>query len=236
MKLHLNSTLRNLALHKLTILGLAGLVSIGIAYTFEAHGLRPFLQKMGIEANVTDQHSAPVVLEPNAVDIGFAQAMMKHHDEALMLATLAMHASDPRIEKLTHAIVMAQSHERGLMQGWLSAWGKPAIPSGKPMDWVDLPTGIRSVEDLNYISRCKASGDGRMPGSPSVADYELLGSATGSQKDQLFLELMIKHHEAAVDMADFAGRHAQSDLIKGLTNRIKREQLKELLIMKGMLL
>lgn len=236
MKLLSNSTMRNLALHKLTTLGLAGLVGIGTVYTYEAHGLRPFLQNMGMKANVTDQHSAPVILEPNATDIGFAQAMMKHHDEALMLATLAMHSRDPRIEKLSHAIAMAQSHERGLMQGWLSAWGKPVIPAGKAMDWVDFPTGKRSVEDLNYISRCKASGDGRMPGSPNVADYERLGGSTGAQKDQLFLELMIKHHEAAVDMANFAGRHAQSDLIKGLTNRIKREQLKELLIMKGMLL
>lgn len=232
---HSNSTMQSFTLLKLTILALAILVGIGMSFTFEAHGLRPYLQKMGIQISGADPYSTPMILEPNAVDIGFAQAMMKHHDEALMLATLAMHSADPRIEKLSHAIVMAQSHERGLMQGWLTAWGKSLIPYGKPMDWVDLSTGERSVEDLNYISRCKASAEGLMPGSPSVVDYELLANSKGALKDRLFLELMIGHHKAAVDMADFAGRHAQSDLIKGLINRIKREQLKELLIMKGML-
>lgn len=176
-----------------------------------------------------------LILSPNAVDIGFAQAMMKHHDEAIILSTLAMHSTDPQIEKLTHAIVIAQSHERGLMQGWLTSWGKPVVPSGRAMDWVDLPTNQISIEDLNYISRCKASAGGLMPGSPSMNDFERLSSRTGPAKDRLFLELMIKHHEAAVEMAEFAGRHAQSELIKSLTNQIKREQLKELLMMKGML-
>lgn len=224
------------AVQKLTVLGLLSAVGIGLIYNFEAHDLRPFLQSIGIEKSWADPYSKTVVLTPNSVDIGFAQAMMKHHDEALMLATLALHSADPRIEKITHAIVMAQSHERGLMQGWLTAWGKPVVPSGPAMEWVDLPVDNISVEDLNYISRCKASEGGLMPGSPSVSDYELLAGSTGTHKDRLFLELMIKHHEAAVEMADFTGRHAQSDLIKSLTNQIKREQLKELLIMKGMLL
>ena len=104
-----------------------------------------------------------------------------------------------------------------------------------PCPRVNLPTNKISVEDLNYISRCKASEGGPMPGSPSMDDYELLRGSSGVNKDRLYLELMIKHHEAAVEMADFAGRHAQSDLIKSFTNRIKREQLKELLMMKGML-
>ncbi|MDH4395038.1 MAG: DUF305 domain-containing protein [Limnobacter sp.] len=176
-----------------------------------------------------------LVLNPNDVDIGFAQAMMKHHDEAIILSTLAIHSADPQIEKLTHVIVIAQSHERGLMQGWLTAWGKPVVPSGSTMDWVDLPSKQISVEDLNYISRCKASEGGLMPGSPTMNDFEQLSSRTGPAKDRLFLELMIRHHEAAVEMAEFAGRHAQSELIKSLTNQIKREQLKELLMMKGML-
>jgi uncharacterized protein (DUF305 family) len=220
---------------KLTIVGLFGLTVFGLLFYIQALNVSPLLKWLGVANFVSMEHADAVVLTPNAVDIGFAQAMMKHHDEALILSTLALHSANPAIEKLTHAIVMAQSHERGLMQGWLTAWGKPVVPSGGAMDWVDLPTDKISVEDLNYISRCKASEGGIMPGSPTIGDYELLKSSSGANKDRLFLDLMIKHHEAAVEMADFAGRHAQSDLIKSFTNRIKREQLKELLMMKGML-
>lgn len=228
MKITLSQKLKTVYI--LMAFGAIVLLLIGMFFSSQAHRVS-FLFKPS-EHNVYAQ--APV-LTPNAVDIGFAQSMMKHHDEALALATLAMHSNNPTIEKLTHAMVVAQSHERGLMQGWLTAWGKPTLPSGPAMEWVNVPTDQISVQDLNYISRCKASEGGAMPGSPSMNDYELLQGSQGAHKDRLFLELMIKHHEAAVEMADFAGRHAQSDLIKSLSNRIKRDQMKEVLLMKSML-
>lgn len=184
-----------------------------------------------------DSVSNAAILEPNALDIGYAQAMSKHHDEAIRLNRLMMNSQSDQLQAWVYSMSLAQSTERGLLTGWLTAWGKPAVPSGFSMEWVELdskplPGGKPlSVDDLNYINRCKSMGTDLMPGSPSVADFERLNRLQGAEKTRLYMELMSRHHEGAIEMSRFALRHAQSDLIRSFASQTIREQGKEMLWM-----
>lgn len=55
-----------------------------------------------------------------------------------------------------------------------------------------------------------------------------LQGKTGDEFDKAFLEMMIPHHQGAVEMAELARTHAKHDEIKTLANAIMTSQLKEI--------
>lgn len=55
-----------------------------------------------------------------------------------------------------------------------------------------------------------------------------LQGKTGDAFDRAFLDMMIPHHQGAVDMAELAQKHAKHQEIKTLANNIVISQLKEI--------
>lgn len=168
------------------------------------------------------------VTEPNLIDIGFLQSMHAHHAQAVQMALLVRHRPGaPDIRALADSIAMGQSSEMGLMKGWLTAWGAPIVQVGAAMDWVERAQPFRTVDDALYASRCRAA-QGRMPGQASAEELQAMTAAAGSDWESHFLNLMLKHHRAALDMADFAQRYANTDLVKNFAGALIREQHKEI--------
>ncbi|MFF5970563.1 DUF305 domain-containing protein [Streptomyces sp. NPDC012769] len=145
----------------------------------------------------------------NDADVMFAQMMIPHHEQALEMAKLADgRAEDPEIKKLVGEIERAQDPEIQKMKSWLKAWGKP--------------------ESAGH-------GGHGMAGMVSDTDMADLAAAKGQEFDRKFAELMIAHHEGAVEMAkteqkdgsDAAAKKAADDVVR--TQAAEIAQLKKIL-------
>ena len=118
----------------------------------------------------------------NDADVEFAQGMIPHHEQAIEMADIALDptvgASEP-VKALATRIKAAQDPEIQLMTGWLTAWSQPVQ---------------MSTDDGHDM----ASMDGMM----SADEMTELGSASGPAFDTMWQEMMIRHHEGAIGMAN----------------------------------
>ncbi|WP_370416934.1 DUF305 domain-containing protein [Streptomyces fradiae] len=149
----------------------------------------------------------------NDADVMFAQMMIPHHEQALEMAKLADgRAEDAEIKKIVGAIEKAQDPEIRKMRSWLKAWGRPEAMEGGG-----------------------GHGGHSMAGMMSDAEMKELAAAKGGDFDRRFAELMIAHHEGAVDMAkseqqggaDPAARKVADDVVR--TQAAEIAQLKQIL-------
>lgn len=169
-----------------------------------------------------DDHAAhglpPVSIPAGALiteaDVRFMQMMIGHHAQAVYMTRLAEGAgASDRVLKLAHKIDLSQAGEIALMQGWLAEY-KQHVPD------IDSWRGMQ------------------MQGMLTPAQLEQLSAARGREFDRLFLQLMIKHHEGAIQMvADLLNtpRAAQEVDVNVLANEIEAAQLAEIELMWQML-
>jgi uncharacterized protein (DUF305 family) len=76
---------------------------------------------------------------------------------------------------------------------------------------------------------------GAMPGMMSADDMKQLEQAKGAEFDKMWLDMMIKHHQGAIDMAKTElGKGASTDA-KGLAQKIIDAQQAEITEMQGQL-
>ena len=67
----------------------------------------------------------------------------------------------------------------------------------------DDPSTVGDGISMDWMGHTVASAD--MPGLATKADYARLASESGAAADDDFSRLMINHHEAGAEMADYAG-------------------------------
>lgn len=144
----------------------------------------------------------------NEADVHFAQMMVPHHEQAVEMADLADDRAGEEVGELSDEIRDAQGPEIEQMQGMLQDWGED------------------SGEDMDH------SG---MAGMLSDEQMEELADSDGEQFDTLFLELMIEHHEGAVDMAETVLEDGTSPEARELAEEIVDTQEEEIEQMHGML-
>ncbi|WP_406327235.1 DUF305 domain-containing protein [Streptomyces sp. NBC_00203] len=145
----------------------------------------------------------------NDADVTFAQMMLPHHQQAVEMARLADgRASDTEIKDLAGTIEKAQDPEITTMTGWLNSWGKPAA------------AGSMAGMDMG--------GDGMM----SDKDMKELKAMKGTEFDKMFAQMMIDHHNGAIDMArteQKSGRNTDAQtmadgIVKGQSAEVKQLQ------------
>lgn len=173
----------------------------------------------------TDEHAGhvmhdlpPVTLPQGSLvteaDVRFMQMMIGHHAQAVYMTRMAEAAgASDRVLKLATKIDLSQAGEIALMQGWLVDHGQfaPDTDSWRRMS---------------------------MPGMLTATQLEQLGAARGRDFDRLFLQLMIKHHEGAIQMVTELLRSpgaGQEVDINVLANEIEAAQLAEIELMWQML-
>jgi uncharacterized protein (DUF305 family) len=142
--------------------------------------------------------TAPSTTSPEA---GFARDMQVHHAQAIQMAMdIYRKTEDPELRVLSYDIATGQAGQRGEMYDWLVKWGLPQ--SGEPMmQWMNDSSaghehGGTAAEPLTDEEAHEAMG---MASADEIAALE---DATGQEADCLFLELMIRHHEGAIPMAE----------------------------------
>jgi uncharacterized protein (DUF305 family) len=78
--------------------------------------------------------------------------------------------------------------------------------------------------------------ESREPGMLSMNQMtSSLSAKSGAEFDKLFIELMIAHHEGAIEMAGLARQNSQRAEIKDLAGEIVSAQTGEVIMMKGWL-
>lgn len=161
---------------------------------------------------------------PGPVDVGFAQDMSVHHAQAVDMATTELlGGADPAVKNLAFDILTSQQSQIGRMQGWLTSWGEPLLPTGGYMGWMAHGDGMAHAHH------------GAMPGMASAEDLARLRRAEPSQRDVLFLQLMLRHHQGGTDMLAAAAEGAQVGYVRDLARQMLATQTSESTLMTDML-
>jgi uncharacterized protein (DUF305 family) len=76
---------------------------------------------------------------------------------------------------------------------------------------------------------------GLMPGMATEAELTELRSLSGEAFDVEFLQLMLRHHEGGLDMAEYGAEHAEVPAVRSLARSIATSQTAESGLMTDML-
>ncbi|WP_168211457.1 DUF305 domain-containing protein [Actinosynnema sp. ALI-1.44] len=147
-------------------------------------------------------------------DIAFSQDMIVHHQQAVDMAELVRGRASPQVAAIAAGIAAAQRKEIGLFQGWLSLWNAPMVATGE-----------------GHAGHSGAP----MPGLASIPDLHRLEDATGDDLDIWFLQLMVRHHQGGVRMADAAARTAHRQQVRDVAKVVAADQQREIATMTGLL-
>ncbi len=148
----------------------------------------------------------------NATDVAFAQGMIPHHGQAVQMADMALATStNPDIKALAEQIKAAQSPEIEQMTAWLTDWDQTVPDPNAMMD-----------DNMDH------SGGMMMSGMMSAADMARLENATGADFDRMFLEMMVLHHEGAIEMAEQQLAEGKNQAVKDLSQAVITGQQAEI--------
>lgn len=169
----------------------------------------------GDSENASSQASS----EFNDADVSFAQQMIPHHQQAIEMSQLVDGRSNgAEVTDLAAKIEAAQGPEIETLTGWLEDWDQD-VPSGE-MDHGDMGDG---------------SGDDAMSGMMTEDQMVELENSTGPKFDRLFLELMIQHHEGAVEMAQTEIDNGKNEDAVAMAKKIVSDQEAEIAQMQKIL-
>ncbi|MFJ2597104.1 DUF305 domain-containing protein [Streptomyces erythrochromogenes] len=155
----------------------------------------------------------------NKADVAFAQGMIPHHRQAVVMSDMARsHGASDAVKALAERIKKAQQPEIDAMAGWLRAWGER------------VPSGMGSMDGMRH-----GDDDPAVPGMMNDEDLDRIGRARGNAFDTMFLIQMIQHHEGAIDMAETEKRQGLHGPAKTLADDIITSQTAEIAQMREML-
>jgi uncharacterized protein (DUF305 family) len=157
----------------------------------------------------------------SSIDAGFARDMSTHHVQAVTMAGYERdHTIDASLKLLAYDIETSQQFQVGQMQGWLDVWGLSRESSRPVMGWMG---GHAHLDG------------GLMPGLATPAQMTKLESSTGKTLDVLFLQLMIRHHQGGLAMAQYAADHAGKSYVRDLAQSMINAQSAEVIEMERLL-
>jgi len=180
----------------------------------------------------------PESAEFNAADVDFASGMIPHHAQALAMVDMADGRDiSPETADLMERIEAAQAPEIEQLTGWLEDWDQPVPDLGdmsgmgsgdmSDMDHSDMDMGDMDMGDMGEM-------DG-MTGMMSAEDMADLEAAQGSAFEQMWLSMMIEHHEGAVEMAEVEVAEGEYDEAIALAEEIIEAQEAEIAEMEALL-
>lgn len=151
----------------------------------------------------------------NAADVAFAKGMIPHHRQAVEMAGLAAtRASSSQVKELATKIEQAQDPEIETMSGWLAAWDEQ-VP-----------------EEMPGMDHSAHSG---MPGMMSTKEMDALKKKSGKDFDTAFMEMMVGHHQGAVEMAGTEKKKGAYGPAKTLADAVIKAQNAEIVQMNKLL-
>jgi uncharacterized protein (DUF305 family) len=183
-----------------------------------------------------------------SAEAGFVRDMSVHHAQAVAMAeAIRDRTTDPDLKLLATNIALGQQGQIGRMAGWLDEWGLPITSTATPMAWIRSDNLVTNAADSMPGMDMSTSastpsgtgmhigGDGRMPGMATRPQVSALSTLPIADAEISFLQLMIAHHHAGVDMADAVlARTKRADVIRLATSIVNGQQA-EITLMTDML-
>lgn len=135
----------------------------------------------------------------------FMQQMIQHHRSGIEMAKLVSdHTKRKELQEFASKMIAAQQEEIDKMSGWLKSWYNISPK--------EIANEAADKEMKMHMSMLSGKHD---------ADF-----------DKAFLEMMPKHHHAAVEMAEQAEKKATHPELKELAGKMAQDQQKEIKQMK----
>jgi uncharacterized protein (DUF305 family) len=160
--------------------------------------------------------------EHNDTDVEFATEMIQHHAQALSMVDLTMGRDlDPEVLELADDIRAAQAPEIETMTDWLTEWDE------------DIPETVRDHANAGHDMGDMDHGD--MPGMMSGDDMDALENASDAEFQDMWLKMMVEHHEGAVEMAEAEEADGQYKSAVELAKDIQETQTAGIEKMQGLL-
>jgi uncharacterized protein (DUF305 family) len=151
----------------------------------------------------------------NDADIEFAQGMIAHHEQAVEMAEIALdpnRQAGAEVIDLATRIQAAQEPEIEQMTEWLTAAGEPIT--------MDMSEG----HDMSS-----------MEGMMTAEQMDGLATATGTEFDTMWLEMMIAHHEGAISQSQTVKASGSNSDVLALADLIITAQQGEIAEMQALL-
>ncbi|MBK8045759.1 MAG: DUF305 domain-containing protein [Anaerolineales bacterium] len=146
-------------------------------------------------------------------EVIFARDMTAHHHQAVEMALILRdRTADPDLRLFALDIMLTQQAQIGQMQGWLSVWQRPLAGATAPM-----------------------AGHGAMMGMATQAEVNELRELPPVEAERRFLELMIRHHEGGLQMAQDVLAASHRPEVVRLARSIIEGQAAEVAYMRSLL-
>lgn len=164
--------------------------------------------------------------EHNDADVEFASNMLQHHAQALSMVDLTRGRTlDPEVQQLAEQIRDAQAPEIEIFTDWLTDWDEEV-----PETVRDHSNAGHDMDDMDG-----SMNDENMPGMMTSDDMGALEDASDADFQTMWLEMMVEHHEGAVEMAKDEQSDGQYKPAVDLAGNIVESQSAEIETMKGLL-
>lgn len=151
----------------------------------------------------------------NEVDTGFLQDMRIHHEQAVVMSTIYLAAApngNSTLRTIARGIMLEQQMETGRMVQLLRVLGAAETnESDQVMGWMGTPVPLS-----------------RMPGYATDAELDSLYRSRDADADELFITLMIAHHQGGVHMAEHALEHGKNDEVRAFARLVVESQSSEI--------
>lgn len=180
------------------------------------------------ESAKPDQKVTVSATEHNDADVAFATDMIPHHAQALSMADVTRNRPlDPEVAALVEDIRSAQAPEIETMVDWLTDWDQ------------EIPETIRDHANAAHGGDTESTepmqGMADMPGMMSAEEMTTLENASDEEFQRMWLTMMVKHHEGAVEMAKKEVAAGEFKPAVDLAKNIASSQEQEIDTMNGLL-
>ena len=164
--------------------------------------------------------------EHNEADVTFASRMIQHHAQALSMVDVTRGRDlDPQVAALAEDIQDAQAPEIQTMSAWLQEWDE------------EIPATVRdhSHADMGGMDGMDDDTGTDMPGMMSDSQMSDLRHAGDADFQDMWLEMMVEHHEGAVQMAATEEANGRFRDAVNLAEDVRKSQTAEIDAMRTIL-
>ena len=159
----------------------------------------------------------------NEADVTFASRMIQHHAQALSMVDVTRGRDlDPQVATLVEDIQDAQAPEIQTMSAWLQEWDE------------EIPATVRDHSHADMGGMDDDTGTD-MPGMMSDSQMSDLRHAGDADFQVMWLEMMVEHHEGAVQMAATEEANGRFKDAVNLAEDVRRSQTAEIDAMRTIL-
>ena len=198
------------------VYGLVGLLS---SFTITGLVLINSKQAQSLPASGNSQQTQSV-----QVDRHFIEMMIPHHQDAIVMADLALsRGRRSEVKELATSVKREQTSEIQQMRTWYKQWYGTAVPAHSMTDM-----GMMG----DHHNQKQGTGSGMGQGMMNMK-MDINALKTAKDFDKEFVRQMIPHHQMAVMMAQMASECASHPEIRTLAQSIITSQSAEIAQMQG---